>query len=64
LQETIAVAGTAVAFLALAGVVVRRRVGACWTFALYLGVIVVTDLMMLLWPDASGSCGSISARSS
>jgi len=51
LQETIAVAGTAVAFLALAGVVVRRRVGVCWTFVPYLGVVAVTDLLMLLWPE-------------
>ena len=49
----IAVTAAAVllASAALAGVTVRRRISVCWTFVLYLGVIAVTDLLMLLWPD-------------
>jgi hypothetical protein len=51
LQGAIAVSGTIVAILALAGVVVRRRVGVCRTFVPYLCVVVVTDLLPLLWPE-------------
>jgi hypothetical protein len=51
LQGAIGVATTIVAILALAGVVVRRRVGVCWTFVPYLGVIVATDLLVLIWPE-------------
>jgi hypothetical protein len=37
--------------VALAGLIVRRRAGVCWSFVVYLGVIAVSDLLMLLWPD-------------
>lgn len=39
------------AAVALAGVIVRRRMRVCWTFVLYLGFVTLADLLMLLWPD-------------
>ena len=51
MQGAIAVAATTVAIMALAGVVVRRRVGVCWTFVPFLGVIVAADLLVLIWPE-------------
>jgi hypothetical protein len=51
LQGAIAVAATTVAIMALAGVVVRRRVGVCWTFVPYLGFNVAADLLVLIWPE-------------
>ena len=34
----------------LTGLIVRRRVGVCWSFAVYLAVVAAADLLMLLWP--------------
>jgi hypothetical protein len=50
-QGAITVAVITVAILALGGVVVRRRVGVCWTFVPYLGVIVAKELLVLIWPE-------------
>lgn len=36
---------------ALVGLVVRRRVSACYPFAAYLSAVLVADLMVILWPD-------------
>lgn len=36
---------------ALAGLLVRRRVGECWSFLLYVLAIVVTGQMQASWPD-------------
>jgi hypothetical protein len=37
-------------FAAVGGVVLRGRVGVCWTFVLYLGASALADLLMLIWP--------------
>ena len=50
-QNAVAVAAVVLAAAALAGMIVRRRVGVCWTFVVYLGVIAVADLLVVLWPD-------------
>jgi len=50
-ENAVTVAAVLLTTAALAGMIVRRRVGTCWTFVVYLGVIAVADLLMLLWPD-------------
>ena len=51
LETAVTTAAVLLATGAVAGVIVRRRVGVCWTFVAYLGVIAVADLMMLVWPE-------------
>jgi len=41
-------------FVAVGGLVVRRRVGVCWTFVLYIAVSGAADLLMLVWPATFG----------
>jgi hypothetical protein len=46
--------GVATVFAAVAafcGLLARRRVRVCWTLVPYLGVIVATDLLVLVWPE-------------
>ena len=43
-------AGAILVFVVLAGLVVRRRVPACWSFALYLAAVGVADLLIAAWP--------------
>ena len=43
-------AGALLAFVVLAGLVVRRRVPACRSFALYLVAVGVADLLIAVWP--------------
>jgi hypothetical protein len=44
-------AGAAIlVFVVLAGLVVRKRVTACWSFALYLAAVGVADLLIAAWP--------------
>ena len=51
-QSATTAAAVLLTVAALAGIVVRRRVGVCWTFVVYLGVIAAADVLMLLWPDS------------
>ncbi len=44
-------AGAILVLVVLAGLVVRRRVPACWSFALYLAAVGVADLLIALWPE-------------
>ena len=37
--------------VALAGVIVRRRVAECWMFPVYLAVVLVCEGAVLLWPE-------------
>jgi hypothetical protein len=50
-QNAVTVAAVLLTMTALAGMIARRRAGVCATFVVYLGVIAVSDLLMLLWPD-------------
>ena len=50
-QNAVAAAAVILTTAALAGIIVRRRVGVCWTFVVYLGVIALADLLVILWPD-------------
>ena len=50
-QNAIAAVAVLLATTALTGLAVRRRVGVCWSFVAYLGVIAAADLLMLVWPD-------------
>jgi hypothetical protein len=43
-------AGPLLALATLAGLVARRRLGVCYAFAPYLGAILLSDLLMALWP--------------
>jgi hypothetical protein len=40
--------------MALIGLLVRRHIGACWSFALYLTAVLVTDVLMFLGALPSG----------
>jgi len=50
-QNAVAVAGVLLTTATLGGLVVRRRVGVCWTFVVYLAVIALADLLVILLPD-------------
>ena len=50
-QNAVAAAAVILTTATLAGMIVRRRVGVCWTFVVYLGVIALADLLVILWPD-------------
>jgi len=50
-QNAVTVAAVLLTVAALAGIAVRRRIGVCSTFVVYLGVVAAADLLMLLWPD-------------
>lgn len=50
-QNAVTAAAVLLTVAALAGIAVRRRIGVCSTFVVYLGVVAAADLLMLLWPD-------------
>ena len=49
-DRALTAAGAILIFVVLAGLVVRRRVPACWSFALYLAAVGVADLLIAVWP--------------
>lgn len=50
-QSAVTAAAILLTMAGLAGILVRRRAGVCWTFVVYLAFIAGADGLMLLWPD-------------
>ena len=47
----VALPGDALILAAVAGILYRRRDRNCYTFLLYLGAVLISDLLILLWPE-------------
>jgi hypothetical protein len=50
IENAVALAGDLLILAAVVGILVRRRYQICQTFVLYLGAVLVFDLLVVVWP--------------
>jgi hypothetical protein len=51
IENAVALAGDLLILAAVVGILVRRRYQICQTFVLYLGAVLVSDLLLIFWPE-------------
>jgi hypothetical protein len=51
LENAVGLGGSVLILAALVGILARRRYRICYTFLLYLGAVLLSDLLIIFWPD-------------
>src|SRR5215470_11396343 len=51
IENAAALGGSVLILAALVGILARRRYRICYTFLLYLGAVLLSDLLITFWPE-------------